>query len=93
MKLEVRVLNLLFAAPPILAAESLTFRGDSYAQYSLLLEGGVTGGRSLRQEGVGLIRSTFEETVSLRFRTDESSGLLFYMGGGTSGDSALIQVC
>ena len=85
--------NIDSPVPPTLAAESLTFLGDSYAQYSLLLEGGGTGGRSLRQEGVELMRSTFEETVSLRFRTEEGSGLLFYMGGGASGDSAFIQVC
>ena len=75
------------------AAESLTFRGDSYAQYSLLLDGGGSSGRSLRQEEVELTRSTFEETVSLRFRTENSTGLLFYMGGGASGDAAFIQVC
>ena len=71
------------------AAESLTFDGGSYAQYTVGLNPGVQ--RRRRQQTT--LRSTYEERVSLWFRKEEEGGgLLFQMGSVDSGDVAFIQV-
>ena len=65
----------------------MTFGGDNYAQYSLVERG---SSRRRRQDNDVSLRSTFEEQISLRLRTEEDNGLLFFMGGVE--DLAYIQV-
>lgn len=64
------------------AAKSLIFTGDNYAQYAL---------RQWQQ--FGTTHSSYEEKVSLQFRTEETEGILFYVGAEESGDFAAVQVC
>ena len=87
------------------AAESLTFDGGSYAQYTVGLNPGAQR-RRRQQTTLGLnpgaqrrrrqqttLRSTYEERLSLWFRKEEGGGgLLFQMGSVDSGDVASIQV-
>ena len=63
------------------AAQSLTFTGDSYAQYVLQ-----------PWQRLGTMHSSYEERVSLQFRTDEMEGILFYIGAEESSDFAAVQV-
>ena len=71
-----------------IAAQSLTYNGKTYAQYSLLVNGQITK----RQDTTPtVIMSNYEENISLRFRTVTDDGVLLLLGN-TSTEHLLIKV-
>ena len=64
--------------------DPVTFDGDGYAQYTLLEDSGVARQRSAME------MAFYEESISMRIRTDVEQGLLFQMGGAN--DFAILEV-
>lgn len=71
----------------ILDAESVTFNGRTYGQYSLVMDGGI----SQRQTSLTYNVSSYRETISLWFRAESSEGT-FLLIGNTSFEHQLIKV-
>ena len=71
-----------------LDAQGLTFNGRTLLQYSLVVAG---GDRTRRQATPTTSLSNYREGVSLWFRTETSSGVLYIMGNTTS-EHLLIKV-
>ena len=66
---------------------SLTYTGSGYAHYSLTEE----GARQRRQAG-GVLRSTYQDVVSLSLRTTHTDGSLFHMQDSSGSEYLYIQV-
>ena len=63
--------------------EPITFAGDGYARYTLLDSG-------VAKRQVAMEIAFYEESISMRIRTDVEQGLLFQMGGAN--DFAMLEV-
>ncbi len=71
---------------------SLMFDGSGYAAYTLSRDPSGTNiarssshGRERRQATPTTLRSTIRDKLSLRFRTESNTGVLFHIGGDPSG--------
>ena len=67
---------------------SLTYTGSGYTHYSLTEE----GARQRRQAG-GVLRSTYQDVVSLSLHTTHTDGSLFHMQDSSGSEYLYIQVC
>ena len=63
--------------------DPITFDGDGYARYTLL-------GSGVARRQVAMEMAFYEESISMRIRTDMEQGLLFQMGGVN--DFAILEV-